>query len=53
MRIILFYYILTLLIGIIIIYLNMPEPIILIKKQKNMMDDNGVCLLQDNKCINL
>jgi hypothetical protein len=53
MRIILFYYILTLLIGIIIIYLNMADPIILIKKTKNMMDDDGVCLLQDNKCINL
>jgi hypothetical protein len=52
MHIILFIYILTLLIGLIIINYNLPNTIILIKKQKNMTHDN-ICVLHNNKCIKI
>jgi hypothetical protein len=53
MKVILFYYILTVFIGLIFMFLNKPIPIVLIKKQKNLLNDNGICLLNDDKCINL
>jgi len=32
-------------------YFSLPEPIILIKKHKNMSGNNMLCLPNDNKCI--
>jgi hypothetical protein len=54
MEIILFYYILTVFIGLILIFIMAPEPIILIRKnKKNKNNNDNICLLEDNKCINL
>lgn len=52
MKILLFYFFLTIFIGLFIIYLFSPEPIILIKHTKNMTnthclsDDNSTCFSQ-------